>query len=105
MAVFFDFLPCAQYVGTVLNKALGHGLRAEVLDNDPAVLNLIAGRGFEAEDVTIELILKGRNSYNMSSEQLDDVLSNQGKLCHATERCVGPSKDALSGMLGSRARL
>ncbi len=82
-------------MGTVLNKALGHQLKAEVLHDDPAVLNWMNGRGFEAEAVTTELILRGRNSYNMSSEYLDDVLSTQGKLCHATERCVGPPEHML----------
>ena len=100
----YDCLPCAQYVGTVLNKALGHGLREEVLQDDPAVLNWRNGNGFKAEDVTTELILRGRNSYRMSSEHPDNVLSAQGKLCHATERCAGPSKDMLFKMLRSRAR-
>ena len=97
-------LACAQYVGTVLNMALRHSLREEVLQDDPVMLNWRFGNGFKAEEVTTELILKGRNSYKMSSEHPDNVLSAQGKLCHATERCAGPSKNMFFEMFRSRAR-
>ena len=88
---------CAQYVGTVLNKALGHKLRGEVLNNDPAMITWITGNGHGPEDVTTELILNYRNSFNMSSESLGSTLSTEGKLCHATERCVSPQAPLTSG--------
>ena len=84
-----DCLNCAQYVGTVLNKALGQQLREALVHDDPATLNWARqnyNKAFQAEDITIELILKARNAYNMSSEDLEDELSPEGKWCHATER-------------------
>ena len=79
-------LCCAQYVGTVLNNALGQQLRDELVHDDPVTLNWARSNGFQAEDITIQLILKARNAYNMSSEDLEDELSPEGKWCHATER-------------------
>ena len=83
-----DCVSCAQYVGTVLSKALGQQLRAVLVGDDPATLNWASGSGIKAEDITIDLILKARNAFNMSSEDLESELSPEGKWCHAAERCV-----------------
>lgn len=83
---FSDCLSCVQYVGTVLNKALGQQLRAVLVNDDPATLNWARGSGIKAEDITMDLILKARNAYNMSSETLGNELSPEGKWCHAAER-------------------
>ena len=81
-----DCLSCAQYVGTVLNKALGQQLRAALVADDPATLNWAQGNGIDAKDITISFVLKARNAYNMSSENLESELSPEGKFCHAAER-------------------
>ena len=81
-----ECLDCAQYVGTVLNKALGHELRIEVAAEDPAMVTWLTGDGHPPEDITKQFILKARNAYNMSSERLEDNLGRAGKLCHASER-------------------
>ena len=79
-------LCCVQYVGTVLNNALGQQLRDVLVHDDPVTLNWARNTGFKAEEITIQLILKARNVYNMSSEDLENELSPEGKWCHATER-------------------
>ena len=86
MTLLSDCWSCTQYVGTVLNKALGPQLRTALVHDDPATLNWGPGKGYRAEDITVELILKARNAFNMSSEDLEDELSSEGKWCHAAER-------------------
>ncbi|CAK0786767.1 hypothetical protein CVIRNUC_009981 [Coccomyxa viridis] len=77
-----------QYVGTVLNRALGKASRAEIKFDDPAMLNWVNAKGFQPEDINLELILHARNTANMSGPS-DDIWKERArpikKLCKAIE--------------------
>ena len=80
-----------QYVGTVLNRALGKATRAEIKDDDPTMLNWVSAKGFQPQDINAELILRARNAANMSTHEPSEHIWKKRahpskKLCNAIER-------------------